>query len=373
MNANSLLNVCCTALMTASLCGCTGASTATPSAPTPPVTVTRPQRVAFQDYLELTGNTVASRSVNLTARVEGYLRKVYFSDGSSVPAGTPLFLIEPEAYEARVRLNEAQLTNAEAEYERQQQLVKQQATSRANLDNWLAQRDAAKANTDLARITLSYTHVAAPFAGRVGRHLVDEGSLVGSGQPTPLATLEQISPIYAYFNVNELDVLRVRAAMAAQHLTRVQGVIPVEAALQTDVDYPYHGTLDFIDTGVNASTGTLQARASFANADSKLLPGLFVKLRIAIGPAVFTLAVPDVAVGRDQAGSYILIVDELSRVVQRRVETGGLASGMRSITRGLDPQDRVIVDGLLNAAPGGTVTPIERAQPELLSDSEPQP
>jgi RND family efflux transporter MFP subunit len=358
------------ALISLSLWGCKGASSA-PSASPPPVTVSRPQRLAFQEYFEITGNTVASRTVNLTARVEGYLRKIYFSDGSLVPAGTPLFLIEPEPYQAKVQLNEAQLINAQAEYERQQRLITQQATSRANLESWLAQRDAAKASTDLARINLAYTRVSAPFAGRIGRHLIDEGNLVGSGEATRLATLEQINPIYVYFNVSELDVLRVRAAMAAEHVSRLQGIQPVEAALQTDTDYRYHGTLDFIDTGVNASTGTLQARASFINADSKLLPGLFVKLRMAMGPPASALAVPDTAVGRDQAGSYVLMVNSQSRVVQQRVRTGGLSNGMRAITEGLAPQDRVIVDGLLNASPGSAVTALERTETQAESNPEP--
>jgi len=344
-----------------SLGGCDKVSgAATP--PLPTVTVARPQQLAFGEYLELTGNTVASRSVNLTARVEGYLRKVYFRDGSTVETGAPLFLIEPEPYEARVRLNEAQLISARAEYERQQRLITQQATSRANLENWLAQRDAAQANTQLARINLTYTHVAAPFTGRLGRHLVDEGNLVGNGQATLLATIEQLSPIYVYFNVNERDVLHVRQRLAAQHLAQVPEGVPVEAALQTDEGYPYRGTLDFIDTGINPSTGTLQVRASFANDDRKLRSGMFVRLRIAIGPEEEFPAVTDTAVGHDQAGSYLLLLDAQSRVVQQRVTTGGLVNSMRAIRKGLTGEDRVIVAGLLNATPGRRVRAIERPE-----------
>ncbi|HEV8019290.1 MAG TPA: efflux RND transporter periplasmic adaptor subunit [Steroidobacteraceae bacterium] len=333
-------------------------------APTPPaVTVAHPQLLPFRDYLEVPGNTVASRTVNLVARVQGYLRKVYFRDGSLVTAGEPLFLIEPDAYQATVQLNEAQLRQAQAEFERQQRLIEANATSKSSVENWQSQRDAAAANTQLAQLNLSYTHISAPFAGRIGRRQVDEGNLVGNGGATQLATLEQLKPMYVYFNVNERDLLRIRQQLAERHMTRLPDVVPVEVGLQTDRDYPYQGTLDFVDTGVSTSSGTLQVRASFPNDDGRLLPGLFVKVRVATGPPQPTLAVPDVAVGHDQAGAYVLLVDAQSMVSQRHVQIGGLLNGMRAITQGLAAADRVVVDGLLNAAPGNRVTVLEHAQP----------
>jgi RND family efflux transporter MFP subunit len=358
-SAVRILTLGCGALVATSLTGCEGGH-AEPPTPAPAVTVSHPQALAFQEYLELTGSTVASRTVNLNARVEGYLRKVYFHDGSYVRAGTPLFLIEPEPYAAKVQLNEAQQISAAAEYQRQQRLIAQQATSKSSLESWLAQRDAARANTELARINLSYTRISAPFTGRIGRHLIDEGNLVGNGQATLLATIEQLSPIYVYFNVNERDVLRVRQAIAAQGLTRMPDSVPVEAALQTDEGYSLHGTLNFVDTSINPGSGTLQVRASFTNEDRRLQPGMFVRVRVAIGPQTDYSAVPDTAVGHDQAGSYLLVLDRQSRVTQLRVKTGGILNGMRAITQGVASEDRVIVDGLLNAIPGEPATALER-------------
>jgi len=330
----------------------------------PLVTVARPQTLAYHDYFEATGNTAASRSVNLVARVEGYLRKVYFRDGSYVAAGAPLFLIEPEQYEAKVKLNKAQLTSARAEYERQQRLIAENATSKASVENWLAQRETAEANTELAQINLDYAHLNAPFAGHIGRHLIDAGNLVGSGSATQLATLDQVRPIYVYFNVNERDLLQIRKRMAEQNMSKLPDVVPVEVGLQTDRNFPYQGTLDFVDVAVNAASGTLQARATLANDDSRLLPGLFVKLRIALGPPRATPGVPDTAVSHDQAGAYVLVVDGQSVVSQRRVETGGVVNGVRAITSGLSEADRVVVDGLLNAAPGNRVTVREAPAPD---------
>jgi RND family efflux transporter MFP subunit len=348
------------AALAGALAACGGAGKGAAPAP-PQVTVARPQRLEFRDYLEVTGNTAASRTVNLVARVQGYLRKIYFRDGSLVSAGEPLFLIEPDSYQATVKLNEAQLHQAQAEFERQKRLIEANATSKSSVENWQSQRDAAAANTELAQLNLSYTHISAPFAGRIGRRQVDEGNLVGNGGATQLATLEQLKPMYVYFNVNERDLLRVRQQMAERHMTKLPEVVPVQAALQTDSGYPYQGTLDFVDTGVNTSSGTLQVRATFPNDDGALLPGLFVRVRIATGPPRPMLAVPDVAVGHDQAGPYVLLVDAQSVVTQRHVQIGAVLNGMRAITHGLAAADRVVVDGLLNAAPGNRVTVVERA------------
>jgi len=348
------------AVLAAVLAACGGRGGAIPSTP-PAVTVAHPQLLPFRDYLEVPGNTAASRTVNLVARVQGYLRKIYFRDGSLVKAGEPLFLVEPDSYQATVKLNEAQLHQAQAEFERQKRLIEANATSKSTVESWQSQRDAAAANTELAQLNLGYTHISAPFAGRIGRRQVDEGNLVGNGGATQLATLEQLEPMYVYFNVNERDLLRVRQQMAERQMTKLPDVVPVEIGLQTDSGYPYHGTLDFVDTGVNTSSGTLQVRASFPNDNGALLPGLFVKVRIATGPPRPMLAVPDVAVGHDQAGPYVLLVDAQSVVTLRHVQIGGLLNGMRAIPQGLAAEDRVVVDGLLNAAPGNRVTVLERA------------
>ncbi len=327
--------------------------------PPPPVSVAHPIRGPVTDYLLGTGSIAAYQTVDLVARVEGFLRSVEFKDGSIVKAGQLLFIIEPEPYQAKLASYQAQLANAQSEYERQLRLIKENATSQANVEKWRSQRDQAQASVTLARINLGYTRITAPFAGRVGRHLVDPGNLVGAtGSSTKLATIEQIEPVYLYFSVNERDVLRIRAAqLKAGADVAVVPRVPVYVGLQTEAGYPHEGTLDFAGTGLDTGSGTLQARAVVPNPDLMLLPGLFARLRIPLGEPSEQLLVPDKVVSNDQAGSYVMVVGEDHKVHQQRVEIGPAQEGMRVIRTGLDTASEVVVDGLQNAVPGNAVTP----------------
>jgi len=330
--------------------------------PAPPVTVSKPLSMPVTDYLQSTGSVAAFKTVDLMARVEGYLRSVNFKDGSVVKAGQLLFVIEPEPYQAKLASYQAQLLDAQAEYDRQLRMIKENATSQANVDKWLSQRDQAAAAVTLAKINLSYTRVTAPFDGRIDRHLVDPGNLVGTmGTATKLATIEQIDPAYVYFRINERDLLRVRAAVQTQ--TKKLGeapAVPVQVALQTDEGYPHLGTLDFAGSGLDTGSGTLQLRASVPNARYTLLPGLFARLRIGLAAPVPRLVVPDRIVSSDQAGSYLLTVGPDQKVRQQRIETGPLESGFRAVLAGLDANSEVVIDGLQNAIPGNLVTATER-------------
>ena len=334
--------------------------------PAPPVTVSKPLRMPVTDYLQTTGSVAAFKTVDLMARVEGYLRSVDFQDGSLVKAGQLLFVIEPEPYQAKLASYQAQLLDAQAEYDRQLRMIKENATSQANVDKWLSQRDQAAAAVTLAKINLGYTRVTAPFDGRIGRHLVDPGNLVGTaGTATKLATIDQINPAYVYFSINERDLLRVRGAV--QSTAKAQGTplgeaprVPVQVALQTDEGYPYVGTLDFAGSGLDTGSGTLQLRASVPNAKYTLLPGLFARLRIALAAPVPRLVVPDRVVSSDQVGSYLLTVGADQKVKQQRIETGPLENGYRAVLAGLDANSEVVIDGLQNAIPGNVVTPTER-------------
>jgi RND family efflux transporter MFP subunit len=330
--------------------------------PAPPVTVSKPLHMPVTDYLQSTGSVAAFKTVDLMARVEGYLRSVNFKDGSIVKAGQLLFVIEPEPYQAKLASYQAQLLDAQAEYDRQLRMIKENATSQANVDKWLSQRDQAAAAVTLAKINLGYTRVTAPFDGRIDRHLVDPGNLVGSmGTATKLATIEQINPAYVYFSINERDLLRVRAAVQAQ--SRKPGEappVPVQLALQTEQGYPHVGTLDFAGSGLDTGSGTLQLRASVPNAGFTLLPGLFARVRIALAAPVPRLVVPDRVVSSDQVGSYLLTVGPDQKVKQQRIEPGPLESGFRAVLGGLDADSEVVIDGLQNAVPGNLVTATER-------------
>lgn len=349
-------------VMVAALLGACGKRNAYEPPPPPPVTVSKPARMPVTDYLQTTGSVSAFMSVDLVARVEGYLRSVNFQDGSIVKAGQVLFVIEPEPYRAKLQGQEAQLLDAQSEYDRQLRMIKENATSQANVDKWRSQRDEAQANVLLARINLGYTQITAPFTGRIGRHLVDPGNLVGSsGSATKLATIEQIDPAYVYFSVNERDLLRVRAAAQArgQPLNQTPRVA-VYLGLQTENGYPHEGTLDFANTGLDTGSGTLQLRAVVPNAHWMFLPGLFARVRIPRGAPTAQLMVPDRVVGNDQVGSYVMLVAADHKVQQRRVETGPAQDGLRAILSGLEPGSEVVIDGLQNAVPGNIVSPIER-------------
>jgi len=330
--------------------------------PAPPVTVSKPLRMPVTDYLQSTGSVAAFKTVDLVARVEGYLRSVDFKDGTVVKAGQLLFVIEPEPYQAKLASQQAQLLDAQTEYERQLRMIKENATSQANVDKWLSQRDQAAAAVTLAKINLGYTRISAPFDGRIDRHLVDPGNLVGStGTATKLATIEQIDPAYVYFSINERDLLRVRSAAQAQMKSPGEAPpVPVQVALQTEEGYPHLGTLDFAGSGLDTGSGTLQLRASVPNAKYTLLPGLFARVRIALAAPVPRLVVPDRVVSSDQVGSYLLTVGSDQKVKQQRIETGPLENGFRAVLAGLDPDSEVVIDGLQNAIPGNLVTATER-------------
>jgi RND family efflux transporter MFP subunit len=337
----------------------------------PVVVVQHPKLVNMADYITQTGTTVAFNSVDLVARIEGYLTKIEFTDGTFVKKGQELFVVEPEPYleklkEAQATLDaqKASYAYAKAEYDRQKQMYKENATSLNSVEKWLAKSEETKAqiaeavaNVQIAAINYSYTHIASPFDGRIGRHLVDVGNLVGNGKATDLATVEQISPIYVYFNPNELDLIKIRQAAKAHDIKPKDiNTIPIYVAMQNEKGFPHEGKLDFVNTGLNASTGTMEFRGILTNKDYALLPGLFVQVRIPISSPTPRLTVPDTAVLYDQIGPYLLLVDKNNNVELRRVKLGGLEQDIRAINKGISAEDKVIVDGLQNATPGNPVT-----------------
>jgi RND family efflux transporter MFP subunit len=331
--------------------------------PPPAVTVSKPVKMPITDYLNATGTVAAAQSVELVARVEGYLRSVDFQDGTPVKKGQLLFVIQPEQYQANLASAQAQLENAQSEYQRQLRMIKENATSQANVEKWRSSRDQAAASVELAKIQLSYTRISSPFNGRIDRHLVDPGNLVGaSGQATKLANVEQLDPIYVYFTVNERDLLRVRAAAAAAG-TPLNGQVPaapVTVGLQTESGYPHEGKLDFASNSLDTGSGTLQLRAIVPNQKFTLLPGLFARVRVPLSQAVPQWVVPDRAVTTDQVGSYVLVVGADHKVVQQRIEIGAAQNGMRVVLSGLSPQSDVVVNGLQFAVPGNLVTATEQ-------------
>ncbi|WP_245310279.1 efflux RND transporter periplasmic adaptor subunit [Bradyrhizobium jicamae] len=337
------------------------------------VDVAVPVQRSFTRYLEATGNTAAFKNVDLVARVQGFLQSINYKDGAYVKEGTSLFTIEPETY--KLKLEQAQaaetgaqatLRQAEADFKRQQELVQRQAVSQATLDTSTSTRDNAQAsllqaqvNTKIAAVNYGYTNVAAPFDGVVSAHLVSIGELVGaSTPPTQLATIVALDPIYVNFNVNEQDVLRIREEARRRGMTADDlRQLPVEIGLQTETGFPHKGNLDYAAATLNQATGTLPVRGVLRNADRALLPGFFVRVRVPVDQVQNALFVPDVALGADQAGRYLLVVNGENIVEQRKVRVGPLDGGLRVIEEGLKADDRVVTAGLLRAIPGQKVDP----------------
>jgi RND family efflux transporter MFP subunit len=229
----------------------------------------------------------------------------------------------------------------------------------ATRDSAQATYDQAKASTRLAQLDYDYTQVMAPFDGIVTARLVSVGQYVGgTATPTVLASIVQRVPIYVNFTISEPDVLRVRAEIARRGITPEElKKVPVEVGLQNETGYPHQGTLDYAAPSVDQSTGTLAVRAILPNTDQVLIPGYFVRVRIPLGQPQPALLVPDVALGADQGGRYLLVVNKDNEVEQRKVELGPLDNGMRVITSGISADDRVVVNGLLRAVPGQKVDP----------------
>ncbi len=350
--------------------------------PPPAVTVARPIAQPVTEYFTFTGNTAPTNSVTLVARVEGYLEKVHFTDGSRIKKGDLLFTIQQDQYKAKLQQAEAQLAaqkaalwHAETELARFSALLKEDAATQTQVDHWRYQKESAeaaildaKAQIELARLNLGYTTVRAPFNGWVGRHLINPGNVVGGmGQPTALAQIDQIDPIYVYFTINEGDLMRVmqRRKSTAGPTIRERR-LPVYFGLTGEDGYPHEGVLDFASINVAPTTGTLQLRGIFPNSDHRVLPGLFARVRVPALQQHDGLLVSGEAVSFDQQGEYVLIVNGKNVVERRSVKTGPQVGDRLTITEGLKADDLVIVEGILQAIPGRTVTP-QRAASEMKS------
>src|SRR5467141_4480475 len=349
-----------------------------PQPPPPPkVTVAQPVQQTVTDSLDLTGNTQAIYTVQLVARVVGYLEKVLFQDGQQVKKGQPLFVIQQNTYKDNLRQAEAavlqyraQLQWTESQQARYSKLIQGNAAAQSDIDNWLYQRDnaaanlrAAEASRDLAKLNLDYTLVTAPFDGRMDRRLVDAGNLVGSGgNNTVLAQINQIDPIYVYFNISDLDLARLLKVTRGIPGPTDGRKWPVHAGLPSEDGYPHQGYLDFAAINLATTTGTLLMRGILPNADGKILPGLYTRVRVPLEQRS-ALLVPEVAVGHDQQGDYLLVVNDKNVVERRPVTTGAAVESRRVIAAGLTGGEWVVVNGVLKAAPGRPVTPEREGAP----------
>ncbi|MDE1918771.1 MAG: efflux RND transporter periplasmic adaptor subunit [Sphingomonadales bacterium] len=335
-----------------------GCAQPNPTPPVPVVDVILPEQRDVPLFIEGTGQIAAIESVPLVARVQGYLQAIHYRDGAYVRKGAPLFTIEPAPFLAQVHQAQANLASAQAQAiyadhqaSRYTQLAEADSTSRQQAEQTVSNRDAARAAIrqssaalEQARITYGYTHVAAPFAGQVSAHLANVGALVGGSTPTTLASIVQLDPIWVNVNIPEQQAHQIDRQNAA-----------MEAGLQGEQGYPRGGAIDYIAPTIDQQTGTLQIRGLFHNAQHTMLPGNFVRVRIAAGISHNALLVPDMALGDNQGERTLLVLDARGHVQQRKVATGARQDGMTVITAGLGARDRVVINGLQSVSPGQLV------------------
>jgi membrane fusion protein, multidrug efflux system len=345
--------------------------------PPPPaeVGVMHPITRMFAPYIDADGTVIAYNQVTVMARVQGFVQQIAYTDGQQVKAGQLLFLIEPAPYEAQLQqaqgnlaADQAQYAFAVPEYERKFVLSKdnQLAATQEQVDQARATRDTDKAHmqTDQAQvanasINLGYTRVTAPFDGVVTNHQVSLGQLVGQGSPTGLANVVQLDPIYVTFNAPDQRIQEFHLALAKKGQTAISpNAVTVRIGLPTQSGYPYEGRLDYVSPTADQTTGTVLARVVVANPHHDLLPGYLVHVRASAKVlAAPTLFVPNVALGTDQEGRYVLVVDKNNVVQQKHVQTGQEDGALTVITAGLEPDDNVVVTGIDRAIPGNKVAP----------------
>jgi RND family efflux transporter MFP subunit len=356
-----------------------------PSAVLPPpaeVTVSRPVAQPVSDTLEFTGTTAALESVDIRARVTGFLEQVHFQPRAKVNPGDVLFTIDQrpfqnaldQAQSAEASL-QAQLVKAQSDLDKEQDLMARGAASQDELTTALTTRDSlaaqvaeAQARISNAQLDLGFCTVTAPIHGRISRTLLDPGNLVAADN-TVLATIVNDDDLYAYFNASERDVLTLREQIRQQlvaegktpqsqpDITVVRP--PVFLGLMTEDGCPHAGYIDYTAPALDPSTGTIQVRARFPNADGQLLAGLFVRVRVPLGEPRPALLVAERALGSDQGQRYLLVSNAQNVVEYRPVQIGSRDGRLRVITDGLRPDDWVIVNGLQRVRPGVTVKPVQ--------------
>jgi RND family efflux transporter MFP subunit len=353
----------------------TGLAQAQPP-PAPAVTVARPLVHSFTEWDEYTGRMVAQKRVEVRARVSGYLQSVHFREGQEVTADTLLFVIDQRPFTAEVSRASAELKRvstelsvAQMELERGERLASSKAMSRETLEERRARRDAAQAEVDAARaalrtaeLDLGFTEVRAPMPGVVSDIRVDVGNLIsgGSADSTLLTTIVSLDPIELEIEGSESEWLRYTRLDAAGTRTSSRQVAnPVEARLSDEGDWVHKGQMTFVDNELDADTGTMRGRATFANPDHVLLPGMFARARLFVAERENALFVPEEALTADQAKKIVLVVGPDNIVQPREVTLGSMLGEFRNIVSGLTPEDRVIIVGLMRARPGQPVTPEE--------------
>ncbi|MBP7933148.1 MAG: efflux RND transporter periplasmic adaptor subunit [Phycisphaerae bacterium] len=372
-------------LFGAAIHGCERRKPTSVPAPPPNVTIAQPVTRMFTDTIEATGTTTSKEEIELRAQVGGYLQSVNYQPRAMVKKGTLLFQIDPRPYEdqlaqAKAHLEVAKTEHAfaEAKLARLEDAFKSRSVSeleviqqRADRDRLKASIDLATARVDAAEHSLAYTRILAPLDGRVSRNVPGVGALIDPSQ-TKLATIVDDSIVYAYFNLSEADVLRLRRSRPnlAADKEIPKDRLRVFVGLMNEKGHPHEGTIDYWAPQMDSSTGTQEVRGRFVN-DGSLMGGLFVRVRIPVSVPRPVLMVAERAMGFDQGQRYLLVANN-ETVEYRRVQVGALENGMRVVTHGVSEGDWVIVNGIQRAKPGVRVN-VQRASMEAFVDTGTRP
>jgi membrane fusion protein, multidrug efflux system len=344
------------------------------------VTVNQPDKREIVEWDEYPGHLEAVDMVEVRAKVSGYLDSVNFKDGAEVKKGDLLFVIDPRPYKSDLDRAQADIVMASTrfelasnDYDRAERLLKSKAISEEDADSRSkAKREAAaaiqssQASLEMAKLNMEYTHIAAPIDGRIGRKLITEGNLINGnqGQTTPLTTIVSLDPIYCYFDADEGAVLKYQQlARDGSGADFREGKVPCELELANETNFPHKGVLDFMDNQMDATTGTLRVRGTFTNPapDHVLQPGFFVRIRVPGSTKHQALLIPDLAVGTDQGQKFVYVVNGENTVEYKRVMLGPVYEGLRVVRSGVQPDDWIIVNGLMSVRPGSKVNPARAA------------
>ncbi|RQP22598.1 efflux RND transporter periplasmic adaptor subunit [Piscinibacter terrae] len=336
------------------------------------VVVAAPHEVGLQT--ELPGRLEASRVAQVRARAAGILQKRLFREGSDVRAGQPLFQIDPAPYraasmsaQASLARAQANLTQAAAQAERYKPLMEANAISKQDYVNAVAAQKSAQADVaagqaavQTAQINLGYANVTSPISGRIGRALVTEGALVGQGEATQLAVVQQINPMYVNFTQSTTDVLKLRRALAGGQLKRAAGTesASVRVVLDDGTEYGQAGKLLFSDLTVDPTSGQITLRAEVPNNDGLLLPGMYVRVRLEQAQVDNAITLPQQAVNRSNQGDTVMVVGADGKVSPRPVKVGSAQGGQWVVLEGIKPGEQVMVDGFQKLRGPGPVKPV---------------
>src|SRR5262245_53246905 len=339
--------------------------------PPPTVSVVQPVAREVVEWDEYIGRLESPETVEIRARVSGYLDKVHFKEGKEVKKGDLLFTVDPRPYQAECdhadaeyerTVSQADLANND--FERAKRLIVTKAISEEDYDTKSktyaaaqAAMKSAKAAMDLAKLNLDFTEIRSPIDGRISRALVTEGNLISSGVSgsgaTLLTTIVSLDPLYCYSDPDERAILKyLRLRREGTRVSARDERIPVEMGLADEVGFPHKGYIDFVDNRVDPNTGTMRGRGVFPNADHSLSPGFFARVRFPGSGKYPALLIPDRALGADQAQKFVYVVNAEKKVEFRPVKIGPMIDGRRVVKEGLKPGELVIVEGLLRVRPG---------------------